>query len=314
MSPPLPRRRLAFLCESGTDVRLVSGLNAHFDLVLLLRPAFGKRSLNWQPPDARTLRVEEGPPGRLAFAAFAARWLQRQQGGYDAVLSQNAGLTSLAANALRHLSRAPTFLLVCSPNVAYFQCRYLRGELTLPAYLTGRAMLEAARAANAILAERVLVLSRYLGDAVAPDHPEKVHVLPLYGVDTSRFTPADAARKQLLRERLGLPLERFIIFFSSRVAPEKDTESLLDACALLQQDGRDFRLLNLSGGYRQLMALAARKGLGERVIARDAVDPMRELAGYYQASDVCAQVSLAEGLGFSPLEALACGIPVVATD
>jgi glycosyltransferase involved in cell wall biosynthesis len=43
------------------------------------------------------------------------------------------------------------------------------------------------------------------------------------------------------------------------------------------------------------------------------VDPRSTLADYYRACDLCVQASREEGLGFSPLEALACGIPVVAT-
>ena len=51
----------------------------------------------------------------------------------------------------------------------------------------------------------------------------------------------------------------------------------------------------------------------EWVLARPAVHPMEGLADYYRAADVLAQGSLAEGLGLSPLEALACETPVVAT-
>ena len=41
---------------------------------------------------------------------------------------------------------------------------------------------------------------------------------------------------------------------------------------------------------------------------------MTELADYMRAADVLVQGSLEEGLGLSPLEALACGVPVVATN
>ncbi|WP_257455080.1 glycosyltransferase family 4 protein [Archangium lipolyticum] len=307
------RRRLVFICESGTDVRLVTGLKQRFELTLLLRPAFGPRTINWKDEGPEPVRIVEGPAGRVAFAAYAGAWLLRHRAEFDAVLAQNAGVASLAANVTRGVTRAPTYLLICSPNIAYFQCRYSRGEIGLPAYVAGRTLLEAARAANALLADRYLVLSDYLGREVSLGRTEKVRLVPLYGVDTSRFTPVSAEEKRRLRAKLGLPEEGFLIFFSSRVAPEKDTESLLDACALLRAQGRSFWMLNLSGGHKRLKELAMERGLGNCTLARDAVDPIRELPAYYQASDVCAQVSLEEGLGFSPLEALACEVPVVAT-
>jgi len=75
-------------------------------------------------------------------------------------------------------------------------------------------------------------------------------------------------------------------------------------------------VLNLGGGHREFLALAHRLVLespAEWVLARPAVHPMEGLADYYRAVDVLAQGSLEEGLGLSPLEALACETPVVAT-
>ena len=54
-------------------------------------------------------------------------------------------------------------------------------------------------------------------------------------------------------------------------------------------------------------------GVADLVDAGDALDPRLELAAFYQAANVCVQASREEGLGFSPLEAFACGTPVVAT-
>jgi len=137
-------------------------------------------------------------------------------------------------------------------------------------------------------------------------------VIPVYGVDRQVFHPSTESRAQI-RRRLALPEEGSIVFFSSRVAPEKDAETVLEAVRSLEGQGRHVFLLHLSGGHREFAALAATAGIAARVIARDAVAPFAELADYYRASDVCVQASREEGLGFSPLEALACGVPVVAS-
>jgi glycosyltransferase involved in cell wall biosynthesis len=81
----------------------------------------------------------------------------------------------------------------------------------------------------------------------------------------------------------------------------------------LRQQGRNLWLLHRSGGYRKFQQDAESFGLADRVIATDAVHPHRELPLDYQACDICVQASREEGLGFSPLEALACETPVVAS-
>ena len=76
-------------------------------------------------------------------------------------------------------------------------------------------------------------------------------------------------------------------------------------------------LLNLSGGYEEFLTLASSLGLSDSsawVMARPAAHPMTELPDYLRAADVLVQGSLEEGLGLSPLEALACEVPVVATN
>jgi glycosyltransferase involved in cell wall biosynthesis len=78
-------------------------------------------------------------------------------------------------------------------------------------------------------------------------------------------------------------------------------------------EGRDVWLLHRSGCHRQLLQLAVDAGIGHRVVSTDAVHPHAGLADDYRIADVCVQASRAEVLGFAPLEALACHVPVVAT-
>src|SRR5262249_46665528 len=133
------------------------------------------------------------------------------------------------------------------------------------------------------------------------------------GVDTTVFTPLDEDR-DALRRRLGLPLGLPLLLFSSRVAPEKDADTLLRALKLLVARGRSLRLLNRSAGFRRFQQHAAALGVAEFVDAADALPPSTELADLYRAVDLCIQASRQEGLGFSPLEALASGTPVIAAE
>jgi len=309
----LGMRRLALICESPTDVRMVEGLARNFRLTLLVRPAFRGKEISWPVAAGTPVSIEVGPPNRLEFAVHTLAWLVRHADEFDAVLVQNTGAAALAANLARRRTIVPTLLLVCSPSTAYFRCRRRKHEVSLPRYALGFAALEATWRLNAILTQRYVVLSDHLARTVAADGPARSERIPLYGVDTSRFRPLPTVQRAGLRRELGLPEDAFVIFFSSRIAPEKDTETLLQAARILARPDDGLVLLNMSGGHREFLQRANSVGLEQYVRARDAVHPVYELPCYYQAADVCIQASLEEGLGFSPLEALACEVPVIAS-
>jgi glycosyltransferase involved in cell wall biosynthesis len=228
------------------------------------------------------------------------------------VIAQGYSVAALAANVAARRTGARTTMLVCNPMERYYRCRrdatdgapFRRREL---------AVLQTVARANARLGQRYAVLSSHLADVVR-GHGARcpVEVVPVYGVDPQRFHPPGESRAAL-RERLGLPAGGALVFFSSRLAPEKDPDTLLRAFGALVARGSDARLLYRGRGYERLVAQARGLGFAERVDAGDMVDPVEELPDLYRACDLCVQASREEGLGFSPLEALACGVPVVAT-
>ena len=301
----MKRPTLAFVVESGTDVRLVDGLAEHFVLTVLARTIPGGRAINWPP--ASDAQVVTGPAGRLAFARWAAAEVRRR--AMERTLVQGYGLAALAVNE----AVGGAIMLVCSPIERYYRARRAARMPGMPYRPWELLAIQLVARANARLGARYVVLSEHLAEVVAAHGRLPAHVVPVYGVDTARFTPVTARERTALRAHLGLPADRPVIFFSSRIAPEKDAPTLLAACRALVDAGRPFTLLHLSGGWRAFAAEAHAAGLGDHLIARDAVHPARELPSWYQASDLCVQASREEGLGFSALEALACGIPVVAS-
>lgn len=304
--------RLCFVVDAGTDVRMVEGLAARTELRILARRIRGGREISQTPRNA-AFEIEVGPEGHAAFAAFAARRVLARRRMTDLVLVQGYGPTAAAINVVGRLAGLQVRMLVCSPVEAYYRARR-RPDSPRPFRCGEYAAIVALSRVNARLGQGYIVLSPYLASVIRTHGTRRpIDVVPVYGVDRTVFSPAADCRA-VLRRRLGLPEHETILFFSSRVAPEKDAATVLKATGLLRQDGLPVRILNLGGGHRELVELAVGLGIGDRVIAADAVPPFEPLADYYRASDVCVQASREEGLGFSPLEALACGVPVVASD
>jgi len=302
--------RLVFVVESGTDARLVDGLAERAEVAVLARriPGGVEISQRLEHP----VPVTVGPSSRAGFAALVLARLLAAPRANLRVVVQNYGAAALAANAAARLTGTRTFMLICSPTERYYRCRRAHPLPEKPFRAAELAALERLARLNARWGRHYLVLSLHLAEVVKGHGTRRpVSVVPVYGVDVGVFRPSDQTRESLRRAR-GLPEQGEIVFFSSRIAPEKDGETLLGAFGQLRAARRDVWLLHRSGGYRTFQALADRAGIGDRVIATDAAHPVRELPRDYQASDLCVQASREEGLGFSPLEALACETPVVA--
>lgn len=305
------RPRLCFIVESGTDVRLADGLADRSDLTIVARRI--EAGVEISRPPRRQLELVVGPASPVQFARFVYSFLRAPAHRFDFVLLQGYGVAALAAHLALRGSGTPSAMLVCSPIEEYYASRRGQTGFGKPYRRHEHVALRLAARANARMNGRYIVLSEYLAGVVRSHGAVRdVRVIPVYGVDTAIFRPAARPRAELRRAR-SLPETGSIVFFSSRLAPEKDAETLLRAFGRLRAEGRDVYLLHRSGGFELFASAAASHGVADRVIATDAVHPLEELPMDYAACDVCVQASRAEGLGYSVLEAMACGVPVVAT-
>jgi D-inositol-3-phosphate glycosyltransferase len=173
------------------------------------------------------------------------------------------------------------------------------------------------RAEAAILAgaDRVICATELERDSLRQlyDAPEaKIAVIPL-GVDLERFRPVS---KQDARSALGLNGER-IILFVGRIEPLKGIDILINAASLLESDV-ECTVLVVGGDessqteVAELQDLARDRGIEHRVAFVGAVDH-ETLPLYYNAADVCVVPSHYESFGLVAVEAMASGVPVVAS-
>ena len=142
--------------------------------------------------------------------------------------------------------------------------------------------------------------------------PAKVHVVP-NAIDAELLVDPGEAERDRVRERYQIR-GRFVLF-AGNVKPHKNLERLIRAFARVRcQEGNDDLRLVLIGDdvsrYASLRRTADEAGVRQEVRFFGFV-PHETLAALYRMATVFAFPSLYEGFGLPPLEAMACGTPVV---
>jgi glycosyltransferase involved in cell wall biosynthesis len=190
------------------------------------------------------------------------------------------------------------------------------GGMQLDRYDTLSALSYRLEAWLSWRADFVIVNGRAVhNDAVARGLPAGRIVVVPNGIDTDAMNP-DAAAGRELRHRWGIGEKEFVIGMVARLDPMKDHANLLSAAAAFMQQHPDSRFVCVGDGpvayRRELEVLAQSQGLGGRILWAGEVGASRAI---YNAFDV-ATLSSAFGEGFPNAvgEAMACGIPVVATN
>ncbi len=181
-------------------------------------------------------------------------------------------------------------------------------------YSRGRRAYYRLLARAATMADRLIVPSKAVaGDVVrylgySPARMRVVHEAARAGL-----APATEGEVNGLRRRLGI--ERPYVLCVGTAEPGKRAVDALRAVALLREDGSDAGLV-LAGKEGRLSAAlrgeALRLGVDDRVVFAGYV-PDADLAALYTGAVALVFPSLYEGFGLPPLEAMACGTPVIAT-
>jgi glycosyltransferase involved in cell wall biosynthesis len=174
-----------------------------------------------------------------------------------------------------------------------------------------------------------LTMPRYLRAAdviITPSECSRRDVLEFYKIPDSKikvipeaagphFKPnRDPATLNRVRQKYHLP-EQYILHVAT-IEPRKNLERLLEAFKSLLVDWPDLRLVLVGkkgwlydSFFRKLQAL----GLQERVILPGYVEEA-DLPAFYHLAELFVFPSLYEGFGLGPLEAMACGAPVISSN
>jgi teichuronic acid biosynthesis glycosyltransferase TuaC len=166
---------------------------------------------------------------------------------------------------------------------------------------------QAIRSVDALITVSAALKERTL----ALETPKReIRVIP-NGVDLQQFAPRDTS---LSRSELGLPQDKRIIVYASRLAKAKGLSFLLAAFKMvLERESECLLVLVGDGHYRQpLVREAAEMGLQDDVVFAGH-RPHAEVVKWMNAGNLVVLPSLTEGAPLQVYEALACGKPLIAS-
>jgi len=155
--------------------------------------------------------------------------------------------------------------------------------------------------------ERVIVTSSDMQRRLARRNFPRLELVPL-GVNLDLFRPGLEKRER----PAGLDPDRPLVLYVGRLSPEKDIEVLLRAHRLLHRECGSQLLIVGAGPLGRVARRFARRQPG--VVYLGPCDYGEELADLYRAADVVAVPGRNEAFCLVVLEALACGLPVVAAE
>ncbi|WP_354685968.1 glycosyltransferase [Cupriavidus necator] len=276
-------------------------------------------------PNVRVIHVPAGPPVQVPkeqllpymadFGDFLVNFIRRDPLGYD-VLHANFFMSGLAALHARHALGIP---LVMTFHALGKVRRLHQGSTD--GFPDERFEIEdtLVRESDCVVAECPQDLED-LVNLYGAD-PERVQTVPC-GFDAAEFSPV---ARDVARRALGWPQDGFRVLQLGRLVPRKGIDNVIRAIGCLRRDAGVEATLYVVGGNAEqpsvqatpeigrLQDVAEAEGVADRVVfvGRRGRDTLRL---FYSAADVFVTTPWYEPFGITPVEAMACGAPVVGAD
>ncbi|MBS2969662.1 glycosyltransferase family 4 protein [Metabacillus sp. KIGAM252] len=151
---------------------------------------------------------------------------------------------------------------------------------------------------------------------LAVQHPfnsSRIEQINGVGVDTEQFKPMDAVLREKKRKLLGYAQENFLMFYAAEFNENKNQELLIRALSSIKDKVPNAKLL-LAGEGKLLESC---KQLAKELKTDHLIEFLgfrKDIADLLPLCDAAVGSSYREGLPVNIMEAMACGLPVIATE
>lgn len=137
----------------------------------------------------------------------------------------------------------------------------------------------------------------------------EIKLIPGMGVDFSKFDLSTKADGVLLRTELGIPENAFVLIYPAEFSKRKSQSVLIKAMSMLPE--KVFLVLPGSGVLlEECKALVESLKLENRVLFPGYIS---DIGSWYRMANAAVTASRIEGLPFNVMEAMYCGLPVIAS-
>lgn len=164
-------------------------------------------------------------------------------------------------------------------------------------------------------AKQVVTISKFTKDQINKNYGVNVGKIEIIypAADLELYNPRPKAEIQKVRSKFNLP-EKYILY-TGTLEPRKNIEGIVNAYAKLSSNIRKKYTLVLAGGKgwldeRIYQTIAMHQKIGNNIIVTGFVDT-EDLPALMSGASLFIFPSFYEGFGMPPLEAMACGVPVV---
>jgi glycosyltransferase involved in cell wall biosynthesis len=250
-------------------------------------------------PDMVKMPLKLNKPLYPLLACLKALALHRKN-KYDATWAVMAAFAGFAAAGFKMFNPKVPYLLTLQEGDPI---DYILGKVRFIRPLFNRIFKTA---------DFIQPISAYLADwARQMGYLGKIEIVP-NAVDIAHFSQNFTASKlNAVNDKLGKKNNDIFIITTSRLVKKNAVDDVIRALAFLPADVK-FAILGIGPDELLLKELAKEAGVADRVIFLGHVGH-EDIPFYLQAADIFIRPSLSEGLGSSFLEAMAAGIPVIAT-
>lgn len=238
----------------------------------------------------------------LSYSAGIAAVLVRRRRRFDIVHFHGASIPLFVSLPILKLMGKKVMAKVAAAKLGTEA-----GALSGRYWFIGNLLARMMRSVDAFIATSDEIRQGLEKDGI---RPERIHRLPNF-VDPAIFHPPAQGEREAAKRGRG-DGGRTVLLFTGRLVPRKGVEHLLAAWKDVSPDFPDARLAVLGEGplLPDLVALAEKLGIAGTVRFEGRVDdvPVR-----LRSADIFVLPSLQEGMPNSLLEAMASGLPVIAT-